>query len=571
MLSGTPTDDGSFSFTVRVTDAASQSATRALTVQVGAALTVTTTSLPSATIGSAYNSQLSASGGTTPYSWTITSGTLPAGLSLGSGGLISGTPTAAGSSTFIVQVTDGSSRTATRGLTLSVSASLDVTTTTLPGGTVGSSYSQQLSAAGGTTPYSWTVSSGSLPAGLSLSSGGVISGTPTAAASPTFTVRVTDAASRSATQELTLTISASLTVSTTTLPAGIVGTAYSEQLDAAGGTTPYTWTVTSGTPPAGLSLSSTGLLSGTPATAGSVTFTVRVTDAASRTDTQSLTLTVGSSLSISTATLPDGVVGASYSQQFSASGGAPPYTWSVTTGTLPDGLSLSPAGLLSGTPTAPGNSSFTVGVADGGAGSASRGFTLAVVAPLGITTTSLSSATSGTAYSEIVEATGGSPPYAWSVASGSLPPGLSLGNTGMLNGTPTTAGDYNFTIQIADGGSRTATQTFSISVVAGAAAQIVWLQQPTNTDHNDAISPAPRVRVQDTAGNAVDVTEPVAMSISRPSDHVEFSGSSTNSASTVSGIATFNNLRIADAEKSVRLRASVGGIASPESANFRVR
>ena len=570
VLSGTPTADGSFSFTVRVADAASQSVARALTVQVGASLTVTTTNLPAATIGSAYSSQLAAAGGATPYSWMVTSGTLPPGVNLSSAGLVSGTPTAAGSSTFIVQVTDGSLRTATRGLTLGVSASLAITTTTLPGGTVGSSYSQQLSAAGGATPYSWTISSGSVPAGLSLSSAGVISGTPTDAGSPTFTLRVTDAVSRTATQSLTLTISSSLTISTTTLPSAIVGAAYNQQLGADGGTAPYTWTVSSGTPPAGLSLSGSGVLSGTPATAGSVTFAVRVTDAASRTDTQALTLTVASTLSIATVSVPDAVAGASYSQQFSATGGASPYTWSVTTGTLPDGLSLSQAGLLTGTPAATGSSSFTVGVADDGAGRASRGYTLTVLAPLSITTTNLPPATSGTPYSQPLAVAGGSPPYRWSVAAGTLPDGLTLSADGVLGGTPTIAGDYDFTVQAMDGASRNAVQALAIAVSAGEPAQIVWLQQPTNIDVNELISPAPRVRVEDRAGNAVNVPEMVVMSISRPRG-VAFAPSSTSTASTVAAVATFDNLRIAKAEKNIRLRASVGAIASAESVMFRVK
>jgi hypothetical protein len=235
-----------------------------------------------------------------------------------------------------------------------------------------------------------------------------------------------------------------LTIGTTSLPGGIVGVGYSQQLAAAGGTTPYAWVVSSGTLPPGLSLSSTGVLSGTPTTAGSVTFTVRVTDAASRTDTQALTLTVGSSLSIGTTTVPEGTVGTNYSQQLSATGGAPPYAWSVTSGALPDGLTLSGGGVLSGTPTAPGNFSFTVAVSDAGNGSASQPLTLAVVAPLGITTTTLPSATSGTAYSQSLEATGGSSPYTWSVASGLLPGGLALSSAGVLSGTPTTAGDYSF-------------------------------------------------------------------------------------------------------------------------------
>lgn len=484
--------------------------------------------------------------------------------------MVSGTPTAAGSATFIVQVTDGSSRTATRALTLLVSSSLSITTTTLPGGTVGTSYSQQLSAAGGATPYTWALASGSLPVGLSLSAAGVISGTPTAAGSPSFTVRVTDAASRTATQSLTLTISATLSITTSTLPAGVVGVAYSQALVAAGGTTPYTWAVTSGSPPAGLSLGSSGVLSGTPTTAGSATFAVRVTDAASRTDTQVLTVTVTSTLGITTTTLPEGVVGSSYSQQLRRQRGAPPYAWSVTTGALPDGLSLSAAGLVSGTPTAVGGFTFTVGVADAGAGSASRGFTITIVGALGITNTTLPSGTSGTAYSQQLQATGGRAPYTWSLAGGSVPSGLSLGSSGTISGTPTTAGDYNFTARVTDAGARTSTQPFSISVAAGAAAQIVWLQQPTNVDVNAAISPAPRVRVQDKAGNAVDAAGLVTMTISRP-DKLEFSGSSTNTADTVAGVATFDNLRVAESEKMVRLRATLGNIASAESAGFKVQ
>jgi len=482
---------------------------------------------------------------------------------------VSGTPTANGSSTFIVQVTDASSRTATRGLTLSVSASVTITTTTLPGGTVGTSYSQQLSAAGGATPYSWTLASGSLPAGLGLSTSGVISGTPTAAGSASFTVRVTDAASRSATQALTLTVSSSLTIGTTTVAGGVVGAAYSQQLVASGGTTPYSWAISSGTPPPGLSLSSTGLLSGTPTAVGSTTFTVRVTDAASRTDTQALTLTVTSSLQITTTTLPPGTTGTNYNQQLVASGGVTPYTWSLASGALPDGISLSPGGMLSGIPTTPVNASFTVRAADAGGGSTTQALTLVVASPPGITTTALATAVSGVAYSQTLAVTGGSPPYAWSIASGTPPDGLTLSGTGVLSGTPTIAGDYSFTVQVTDGASRTAVQVLGVSVAAGQAAQIIWLQQPTNTVVDVPISPAPRVRVQDMAGNAVNITAVVGMRISRPSG-ADFAASSTTTAETVEGVASFSNLRIAMKEKSVRLRATVGNISSAESANFKV-
>jgi large repetitive protein len=447
---------------------------------------------------------------------------------------------------------------------------LTITTSALSAATVGAVYSQALAATGGVRPYSWSVSSGTLPTGITLSSTGVLSGTPGASGSFSFTVRVGDAGSQSATQALTLQVGASLTVTTTGLPPGTIGSAYSSQLTAAGGTAPYSWVITSGTLPAGLNLSSAGLVSGTPTVAGSSTFVVQVSDGSARTATQALTLTIISSLDIATSTVPDGTVGTSYSQQLSATGGTPPYTWSVTAGSLPDGLTLGAGGLLSGTPTAPGSFSFTAGVADAGAGSATQPLTLVVVAPVSITTTSLPPATSGVAYSQAMAAAGGSAPYTWSVAAGALPGGLTLSSAGELSGTPAPAGDYSFTLRVVDGGSRVASQALTITVVAGAAARIVWLQQPTNSGINEVISPAPSVRVQDIAGNAVNVPGAVEMSISRPPG-TAFTASSTTSAVTVGGVATFSALAIAKDEKMVRLRATVGSISSPESANFRVR
>lgn len=174
------------------------------------------------------------------------------------------------------------------------SGALTITTTTLPNGAGGTAYSQTLTASGGKAPYTWTLASGSLPTGLQLSTAGVISGTPTTAGASTFSVKVTDSSTtpQSATQSLTLTISGS--ISPTTLPAGTVGTAYSQQLSATGSSGTFTYAVTSGSLPAGLTLSSTGLLSGTPTTAATSTFTVTATDNSTPAFTviQSFTLTV---------------------------------------------------------------------------------------------------------------------------------------------------------------------------------------------------------------------------------------------------------------------------------------
>jgi hypothetical protein len=175
------------------------------------------------------------------------------------------------------------------------SASLQITTTQLPDGLVSGPYSSSVSATGGASPYSWSVSSGTLPTGLGLSSSGAISGTPTVAGSYPFTVAVKDAASASASKSLSITVSAasaSLQITTTQLPDGLVSGPYSSSVSATGGASPYSWSVSSGTLPTGLSLSSSGAISGTPTVAGSYPFTVAVKDAASASASKSLGITV---------------------------------------------------------------------------------------------------------------------------------------------------------------------------------------------------------------------------------------------------------------------------------------
>src|SRR6266853_1165116 len=176
-------------------------------------LTITVSSMPSGTTQASYSATLSVSGGTAPYSWSITSGSLPSGLTISPSGQISGTPTQAGTFSFTVRVTDSSSpaQIATANLSIVVAAAVtavQITTSSLPSGQVSSAYSTSLAASGGTTPYTWSLSSGSLPAGLILVSSGQISGTPTTAGTSSFTVKITDSSSpaQSATAGLSLTI-----------------------------------------------------------------------------------------------------------------------------------------------------------------------------------------------------------------------------------------------------------------------------------------------------------------------------------------------------------------------------
>jgi Putative Ig domain len=162
-------------------------------------LVISTSSLTSGAVGAGYTAALQGSGGTQPYSWSLSSGSLPTGLSLNaSSGVISGTPTTSGTSTFTAKVTDANNNEATEPLGIAIAAAsqpLTITTSSVPNGSTNTAYSAFLNAGGGTTPYAWTISSGSLPAGLTLSSTGDITGVPTAAGTFSFTVRVTDSSS----------------------------------------------------------------------------------------------------------------------------------------------------------------------------------------------------------------------------------------------------------------------------------------------------------------------------------------------------------------------------------------
>jgi sugar lactone lactonase YvrE len=173
-----------------------------------------------------------------------------------------------------------------------VSALLTISTPAiLPPGAVGAPYSQQLSAVGGTAALQWSVISGALPPGVTLSSAGLLAGTPSAVGTYAFTVQATDGASF-ANLPFTITVSVPSITTFSPLLQGTVGLAYSQTLSASGGALPYTWTLTSGTLPAGLTLSAAGVITGTPTTPGTANITVKLTDAAGSTTTQSFTLTV---------------------------------------------------------------------------------------------------------------------------------------------------------------------------------------------------------------------------------------------------------------------------------------
>jgi hypothetical protein len=476
-ITGTPTSFGNFAFTVMVTDNNSVSTTKAFTLSVISALTITTApTLSGGAIGTAYSASLNAVGGTPPYRWSITSGSLPAGLTFdATSGAITGMPTSAGNFNFTAQVTDAASVQATKAFTITVVAGLTITTApVLPSGSIGVSYTVTLNAAGGKSPYTWSISAGALPAGLTLNAaGGAIFGTPSGSGTFTFTVQVNDSASGTASKSFTITIAAGLTITTPpALPNGAVNASYSQQLDAAGGAAPYHWSVIQGSLAAGVSLNaSNGIISGAPTASGLFTFTVQVIDSGSASATKQFTINVASSLSITTpTTLPAGSIGVPYSLSLAAIGGTGPYRWALTSGTLPNGLTLSSSsGVISGTPTSTGTFAFAVVVTDSTSLTSNQQFTVTIGSGLVISTPSpLPSGSIGSAYSATLAAAGGTPAFRWLVTSGSLPAGLSLNpGTGAISGTPETSGSFTFAIQVTDGAGKSASGQFSLTVVSG--------------------------------------------------------------------------------------------------------
>lgn len=365
---------------------------------------------------------------------------------------------------------------------------VSIQTLALPNATVGVAYSAAVLAQDGTSPYTFSLVSGSLPAGLTLATTGVISGTPTAVSSNSFVVQVKDASASvaSATLNVTVNIAGTLTLTTSTLASGTVGAAYTATIAASGGTTPYSYSVASGTLPNGLAVSTSGTITGTPTTAGTSSFTVKVTDKGGLTATASYTVTIASAngVSILTASLPNGVVGAAYNATISATGGMTPYVFTVGTGSLPAGLSLSTAGAITGTPTTPGSSTFAIKVTDASSATASTSYMVTIAAAttgLAISTTALPAAQANTPYQATIQATGGTAPYVFSLASGPLPAGVTLSASGLLAGTATATGTFPLTVKVTDAQNNQTTASLSLTVSAATSLAITTTTLPNGT------------------------------------------------------------------------------------------
>jgi uncharacterized protein (TIGR03437 family) len=360
----------------------------------------------------------------------------------------------------------------TTSLTITLSPSSISTTT-------GGSVLAFFAASGGAGGYTYSLSG--QPAGVTLGSG-TLSGTPTQAGNFNATLTVTDSSRNSASATITINV---LGLATTMLPTGTVGEPYAFSIVAAGGTpipgpapipttrrdvgaSPPTYSFSATGLPAGMSLTSYGYLNGTVKTAGTYPLSITLSSGGlSVTTVLNLMIVNPGPLSISSASLPGGTVNVLYSQALGATGGLPPYTWSVIAGSLPQGLSLSTSGIVSGTPGTPGSFSFGVEVSDtaGAITTATASLTIQP-ATLTITTQSLPAGMKGVDYpQQQLAATGGVSPYTWALSSGaSLPSGLAFSSSGVLNGVPTVTGTFSIGVTVTDQAKTQASVTYSLTI-----------------------------------------------------------------------------------------------------------
>jgi len=346
---------------------------------------------------------------------------------------------------------------------------LDILVGALPPAIQNVPYSAAIPVSGGVGPYTFSLTSGSLPVGLSLNSvTGAITGAPTGGTS-TFVVNVRDSSTpaKTSSRSFTIAVQTLLRLVASPLADATVGIAYSATVRASGGVAPYIFTLLGGG--SGFQLAASGALTGSPAVAQRVTLTVRVTDSGSPAQSvvSDLPVNVNAAPAIRPLAIPDGVLGRPYSQTFIVEGGTNPSSPAPTAGAaFPPGVSFS-NGRLSGTPTQAGSFAFALRSTDSNGAVATQSYTLRIGPGMQISTGSpLPEGVVGSPYSARFDVTGAAPPVRWTL-SGALPPGVAFSAAqNYIGGTPTSEGTFNFTVTATDsaGAPSTASKAFTLRI-----------------------------------------------------------------------------------------------------------
>lgn len=465
----------------------------------------------SGNVGVPVNAKLFAIGGLAPYTWSLAAGSLPPGTMLDTRGALTGTPTQQGNYAFTLQVVDsGPPQQTAQGMNdMSVANQVVILPAQVPLGVITRGYSFSSTAVGGTPPYTWSITFGSLPPGLSLdTTSGLISGTPTQAGTFQMDIQANDSAvpSQQGAAFLAININPLLSIAPTTIGDAVQNVLYNQQIFCVGGLPPYTATVSGALPP-GINFippsgfDNIGNIMGTATQLGTSNFTVFVSDSETpmMTASQNLSLRVNPRLVLNPpGPLPVGLQGQPYSFQFTATGGLPPLMWGVGFIQLPQGMSLDPSsGLLSGTPTTGINDvgRFVVGDSSRPPQSAFVDAQLTIAEILRITTTTLPPVALDVPLQISLANAGGIGPFTWSLLSGSLPTGLTFDpSTVTIKGTPTIPGTSMFTLQVNDPGppAQTARVTLNLAVKSflGRNDSIATATPLSNGTYQASVSPA---------------------------------------------------------------------------------
>lgn len=465
-LSGTPTSDGAFSFTVNVTDLLSQTRPANLSITVNAAPSITgpgtvTASAPNVPV----SRQFTATGGTAPLTWSA-SGTYVSGTSfVGATGTYSGIPTTSGTSSFTVTVTDANGATATLAVTHDVYDALQLTHALPSNLTQTQTVAGAFTASGGAPTKTWSVYVGAIPTGLTLNpSTGAITGSPTSPGIYSATIRVTDSLSTISSSDWNVTVHPPPALGQLTLNSA-PGQAVNNSLLPSGGVSPYQISVLSGALPSGIGISSNAL-AGTPTMAGVYSFTLQIQDANLVTATRAYTWNVAQTLLLQNLVIPSNTsVGATLNFPITTTGGLAPITFSVT-GQVPPGMTFDAANaLLSGAPSQTGAFSFTLRAEDSIHQIAERTFLMNVGSKPSISGT-LPMATAGSPYSASLSiAAPGTLESA--TATSALPDGVSFSYSGLtatISGTPASAGQHLIDIMVEDKAGETASAVFPLEI-----------------------------------------------------------------------------------------------------------
>ncbi|MEH6517440.1 MAG: putative Ig domain-containing protein [Halioglobus sp.] len=497
-LTGIAPARGDYGLTLEVTDnnGDTEKFSTILIVEIGPdSLAITSTGLPNAIDGVQYTTLVEAAGGTEPYSWTVVDdgGT---GFTINNEGFLTGTAPQSGDYGLTLQVTDSVEAVDRSSVILTVTGDtpqpLAIATSSLPGAEEGQGYNAILEAVGGQGEYQWTlINSGG--SGLQLRPDGLLSGTAPDEGSYPITVSVMDD-TRSVSSTLILTVAAEsspLTIITTSLPGGTVGSRYAAVLNASGGDEPYVWTLVSNGGQTSLALSAAGILTAVPTLPGDFGVIYRVSDGSS-TDQVAAILTIASigggtdePLKITTTALPE-ANRVLYAAALEAEGGVKPYTWGGgDTSTPGTGFTINPtSGSLTGNTNdlLPGQYGYTITVQDSAGAEDIRSYVITVpggdTPPITILTENpLPTASVGLFYTTILRSVGGagnSGPK-WSVIDSAGFPGtvpsfatLADQDNGVLTwgSSDVAEGNYLITIQVTDGTDSSDVVTFDLQASA---------------------------------------------------------------------------------------------------------